>query len=204
MGNIVYPHKPLLEQRKILLIGDINEFTVKETIQDLLLLNHSNEDVYLYICSAGGYVDPGMALVQTMNAMSYDINTIVAGSCCSMAAVIATCGTKGKRWIYKDSTMMFHRAQDTMEGTAEEIKLCTKELEKIERIINALIVKQTGQKMSRIKKDIQNADFWLSPKTAIEYGAVDGMWNKTKEKKSNNKTKQKQKKDTNGKTTKKR
>lgn len=186
MTDINTTEEWLLEKRKIFLSGEINTQTVTPVIQDLLYFNESKKDVFLYICSPGGYVDAGMALLDAMNLMQYDINTIVTGEASSMAAIIAICGTKGKRYMFKNASLMLHQvSSDELEGTPAEIKNYLKEFEKSGKTLNKIISRQTNKSVKQIRKDIENLDFWMSVKAAIKYKAIDKVWTKTLETKSN-------------------
>jgi len=175
----------LLNRRKIFLIGDIDSETIQDTIKDLVLLNSTTEDVFLYVCSEGGYMYDGLALIDTMEMVKYDINTVVMGSCSSMAAVIVTCGTKGKRFIMPHGRLMFHEGSAEMEGTVNEIKNELAEFEKLETIFNKIVAKRTGKNVKTVIKDIFSIDLWLDAKAAIKYRAIDKIWTPDRERKSN-------------------
>jgi len=175
----------LLKLRKIFLMGEIDNESIEYVLRDLALLNDSKEDVYLYICSCGGYIYDGLALVDMMEMVEYDINTIVMGNCSSMAAVIAACGTKNKRWVFPNARLMFHEGYDEMSGTVREIKNNLIEFQELEKILNKVVGDKIGKKPSRHKKDIFAKDLWLNAKQAIEYGAVDKIWTPEMEKESN-------------------
>lgn len=180
-----YSREELLRSRKIVLVGDIDEFSIKQAIQDLLILNYSKEDVFLYLCSPGGFINTGLALIDIMDQLQYDINTIVMGECASMAAVIALCGKRGKRWIMPKAKLMFHKGHGEMEGNVDTIKSDLEEFQKMENLINKIVAKKTGKTVKSIKKDIESKDFWLNAKGAIAYKAADGLWTLQKERKSN-------------------
>lgn len=174
----------LLKLRKIFLMGDIDEENISYVLRDLALLNDSTEDVYLYICSDGGYIYDGLALIDMMGMVKYDINTIVTGKCCSMAAMIAICGTPNKRFITPNGKLMFHEGKIELSGTVRELKNDIAEFEQLEKICHKIVGERLGIRPSKHKKDVFARDLWLNAKDAIEYGAVDKIWTPEMEAKS--------------------
>ena len=91
-------------------------------------INHlaslSNDDITLWVMSPGGSVSAGSAILDTMNACGCDFRTIVMGTAASMAAVIASSGTNGKRYIGSNSGMMIHQALGGFSGQTADIHVC--------------------------------------------------------------------------------
>ena len=65
--------------------------------QILYLDSISNDDISIYIDSPGGSVYSGLGLLDVMEYVSSDIETINTGLAASMAAIILCSGAKGKR-----------------------------------------------------------------------------------------------------------
>ncbi len=177
--------KKRVSKRKLYLFGEITDESAGRLAESIISLNDSNEDVYLYICSEGGDIYAGMAILDAMGLVDYDINTIVTGYCASMASIIAMCGTKGKRFITRNSCFLYHCGTDSLEGTVDSIKQNLMEFERLENRFNKLVAKRTGKSLVKIKKDIKNKDFILNASQAIKYKAFDSLWTKTRERKSN-------------------
>ena len=176
---------PLLERRKLFLVGEINDERIKDIIEDLIYFNDSKEEIFFYLCSDGGYIDSGLALLNVMNVVKYDINTIVVGSCSSMAAVIAACGTKGKRYGMSNSRIMFHESTETTEGKLSNVKRDIKETIRLEKYFNKILSKQIGKKLKIIEKDLFSSNFWFTTRRAITYGVIDRIWTSKMETDSN-------------------
>ena len=83
----------LLEDRIIMLSGEVNDALANTIVAQLLYLESKDpeKDIYLYINSPGGSVSAGLAIYDTMNYISCDVCTI----CLGMAAV-----AKGVSAIY--------------------------------------------------------------------------------------------------------
>ena len=101
----------LLKDRIIMVSGEINDDMANAIIAQLLFLDaqDSEKDIYMYINSPGGSVSAGLAIYDTMNFVKADVQTIVMGMAASMASVLATAGTKGKRFALPHSEIMIHQ-----------------------------------------------------------------------------------------------
>lgn len=89
--------------------------------------------------SPGGSVSAGLAILDTMKNCGCDIQTVVMGSAASMAAVIASSGTKGKRFIGTNAGMMIHQALGGFSGQAADILRTAHHIEKpIDSFITSL------------------------------------------------------------------
>ena len=95
----------LLKDRIIMLSGPIDDDVANSIIAQLLFLDaqDSDKDIYLYINSPGGVVTAGLAIYDTMRFIKSDVQTIVMGMAASMASVLASSGTKGKRFALPHS-----------------------------------------------------------------------------------------------------
>ena len=70
----------LLEDRIILLCGEIDDKVANIVVAQLLYLDSlSNDDISLYINSPGGSVTAGFAIYDTMNYIKSDVSTICIG-----------------------------------------------------------------------------------------------------------------------------
>ena len=90
----------LLKDRIIMLSGEVNDQMANSVIAQLLFLDaqDSEKDIYLYINSPGGVITSGLAMLDTMNFIKSDVQTIAIGMAASMASVLLAGGTKGKRF----------------------------------------------------------------------------------------------------------
>ena len=89
----------LLKERIIFLGTAIDDYVSSLIIAQLLFLeaDDSKKDIYMYINSPGGVITSGFGIIDTMNYIKPDIATICVGQAASMAAMILSSGTKGKR-----------------------------------------------------------------------------------------------------------
>ena len=155
------------------LCGEINDAMANIIISELLYLDSkSHEDIYLYINSPGGSVTSGMAIYDTMNYIKSDVKTICIGMAASMASVLLSSGTKGKRCALKNADVMIHQPLGGMEGQASDMKIACERILKIKDKLNKILVQNTNQTLKTIEKDTDR-DYFLSSKEALSYGLID-------------------------------
>ena len=171
---VVYDlYSRLLEDRIILLTGEIDENLANIIVSELLYLDSLNhQDISIYIHSPGGSVTAGMAIYDTMNFIQSDVSTICLGMAASMGAFLLSSGTKGKRFSLPNSEVMIHQPLGGAQGQATEIKIAAEHILKTRKRLNEILVKNTNQPLSVIEKDTER-DFFLDAKEALEYGLID-------------------------------
>ncbi len=164
----------LLKERIIFLGGPIDDQVANSVIAQLLFLDNEDakKDIKLYINSPGGVVTSGLAIYDTIQHVKASVSTICVGVAASMGAVLLAAGTKGKRLALPNSEILLHQVMGGAQGQAVEIEITARQIMKIKQKINELLVKHTGQKMTKIEKDTDR-DFYLSPEEAKNYGVID-------------------------------
>ena len=164
----------LLKERIIFLGGPIDDHTANITIAQLLFLESEDpkKDIMLYINSGGGSVYAGMAIYDTMKHIKNDVSTICVGIAASMASILLSGGTKGKRFILPHSEVMIHQPLGGIEGQASDIEISAKQIIKLRSTLNSILAKNSGQPNSRIEKDADR-DFFMTAEEAVKYGLVD-------------------------------
>ena len=167
----------LLEDRIIMLSGEIDDNTANVIVAQLLYLEGKDpdKDISLYINSPGGSVTAGLAIYDTMNYIKCDVNTICIGMAASMGAFLLSSGTKGKRFTLPNSEIMIHQPLGGARGQASDIKIQAEHILKIKAKLNAILSKNTGKAIEQIEKDTDR-DNYLSAEDALEYGLVDKIY----------------------------
>ena len=142
-------------------------------------INHlaalSNEDITLWIMSPGGSVSAGSAILDTMNTCGCDFKTIVMGTAASLAAVIASSGTKGKRYIGANSGMMIHQALGGFSGQTADILRTAQHIEKTNKRLYEILARNCGVSVQQIAVDCDR-DYHLNAEEAIAYGLADHIF----------------------------
>ncbi len=164
----------LLRENIIFLAGEIDDDTANIVIAQLLFLQSEDpkKDISLYINSPGGYIHSGLAILDTMNHIKNDVSTVCVGMAASMASVILSSGTKGKRYILPYAEVMIHQPHGGAQGQASDIEIGAKHILKNREILNKILAKNTGQSLTKIEKDMDR-DFFMSAEEAKKYGIVD-------------------------------
>lgn len=164
----------LLNERIVFLGEDVNEHTANIVVAQLLHLAYDDpkKDIKLYINSPGGSVYDGLAIYDTIQYISPDIQTIGIGLQASMGAFLLSSGTKGKRFALPSSRIMIHQPSSGTQGKVTDQEITLRESIYLKRQLNEILAKNTGQKLSKIEKDVDR-DYWMSAKEAVVYGLVD-------------------------------
>ena len=133
---------------------------------------NSSKDITLYINSPGGLVTAGMAIYDTMQYISTDIQTIVVGQACSMGSLLASAGTKGKRMMLTHSRHMIHQPLGGASGQATDVQIRANELLRWKDQLTKIYEKTTGQPLDKLKDDMER-DKFMTPEEAVAYGLAD-------------------------------
>lgn len=174
-GERVYDiYSRLLKERIIFLGGPIDDNVANTVIAQLLYLESQDpkKDISLYINSPGGYIHSGLAIIDTMNHIKPDVSTICVGMAASMGSVILSNGKKGKRFALQNSEVMIHQPHGGTEGQASDIEISAKHILKQRKLLNDILAKNTGQKVSQVEKDVDR-DFFMDAEEAKKYGIID-------------------------------
>ena len=132
----------------------------------------SSSDIQLYINSPGGSVYAGLGIYDTMQMVGSDVATICTGMAASMAAVLLTAGTTGKRSGLPHSRVMIHQPMGGAEGQASDIEITAKEIVKLRKELYEIISLHSGKSLRQIEKDADR-DYWMTAPQAVEYGMID-------------------------------
>lgn len=164
----------LLKDRIIFLGEDVNSHTANLVVAQLLFLAHEDpkKDIKLYINSPGGSVYDGLAIIDTMNFIKPDVQTIGIGLQASMGAMLLSCGAKGKRFVLPNSRIMIHQPSSGTEGKITDQEIALKEGIFLKKRLAEIFAKNTGKDLKTVEKDMDR-DNWMSAEEAKAYGIVD-------------------------------
>ena len=171
----------LLKDRIIFLCSDVNDATASSIIAQLLFLQAEDpkKDIQFFINSPGGSVTAGLAIYDTMQVLSCDIQTTCIGQAASMGAVLLAAGTAGKRFCLPHSRIMIHQPWGGASGTASDINIQAGEIKRLKKILNNILASHTGKDLSIVEKD-SDRDFFMDGEEAVTYGMVDKIMEKKK------------------------
>ena len=164
----------LLVDRIIFLGTPVDDMVSNIIIAQLLFLQMSDpkKDIHLYINSPGGSVSAGLAIYDTMQFLTCDVNTYCIGQAASMGAVLLCGGTKGKRYALPNSNIMIHQLLGGAEGAASDVEIRVKYMLKLKQRLNEIIAKHTTQTPEAVEKACDRDNF-MTPQEAKEFGLVD-------------------------------
>ncbi len=164
----------LLKERIIFLTGEVNDEMSSLVCAQLLFLESENpkKDIFMYINSPGGSVTSGMAMYDTMQYISCDVNTVCIGQACSMGSFLLAAGTKGKRFSLPNSMIMIHQPSSGFRGQVTDIEIHARNLVELKKRMNKLYSHHTGQKLSVVEKAMERDNF-MTPEEALKFGLID-------------------------------
>ncbi len=169
----------LLKDRIIFLGTQVNDHVANLLVAQMLYLQFEdpNSDIHMYINSPGGSVTAGMAIYDTMQYINCDVATYCMGQAASMGALLLTAGAPEKRFALPNARIMIHQPLAGMEGTATDLDIHAKEVIKMKRKLNEILLKHTGQTLEKIEQDTDRDNF-MDAETAMQYGLVDKVLDK--------------------------
>jgi ATP-dependent Clp protease protease subunit len=164
----------LLVDRIVFLGTDVNDMVSNVIIAQLLFLQMQDpkKDIHFYINSPGGSVTAGMAIYDTIQWLSCDVNTYCIGQAASMGAVLLCAGTKGKRYALPNSNIMIHQILGGAEGPATDVEIRVKYMLRLKKRLNEIISHHTGKDYETVEKACDRDNF-MSAEDAREFGLVD-------------------------------
>jgi len=166
----------LLKDRIIFLGSDVNQASANIIVAQLLFLNSENptKEIKFYINSPGGSVYDALAIYDTMRYVSNPIQTVGIGVSASAAAFLLSSGTKGKRYILPNATVMIHQPSSGTRGKVTDQEIDLKESLRIKTLLEQIMAKNTGQSLKKIHEDMER-DKWLDANQAVKYGIADSI-----------------------------
>jgi len=164
----------LLEDNIVFIGMPIDDMLSNLVIAQLLFLEAKDpdKDISIYINSPGGSITSGLAIYDTMQFIKPDVSTICIGQAASMAAVLLSAGTPGKRLALPNSRIIIHQPLGGVSGQAADIDIQAREILRMREHLNRILVHHTGQQLERIVKDTDR-DYIMTADQAQEYGLVD-------------------------------
>ncbi|MFV1995706.1 MAG: ATP-dependent Clp protease proteolytic subunit [Verrucomicrobiales bacterium] len=164
-----------LMKDRIIFIGEpISDPLANYVIAQMLYLQMQdpNKDISIYINSPGGSVTAGLAIYDTMQFVTCDVNTYCMGMAASMGAVLLCAGTKGKRYALPNSHVMIHQVSGGAQGTASDVERTVEFMYRLKKRLNSILSDHTGQTVKKVESDADR-DNYMTAEQACEYGLID-------------------------------
>ena len=169
----------LLSDRIIFLGEEINDLVSNLVVAQMLYLEAQNpdKDIQLYINSPGGAISAGLAIYDTMHYVKCDVSTICVGQAASIAALLLSGGTQGKRLALENAEIMIHQpiiGGSGVQGQATDIKIVSDHLQSMKNRIFQILSENTGHSVEEIEKDCER-DHFMTAEDAKNYGIIDAI-----------------------------
>ena len=164
----------MLRDRIVFLVGEIDDPVANTIAAQLLYLESEDpqQDIYLYINSPGGLITAGLAVYDTMQYVRPDVSTVCIGEAASMGALLLAAGQSGKRFALPHARVMIHQPLGGYQGSAADIDIHAREILRVRREVNEILVKHTGQDLETVERDTER-DRYMTASMALDYHIID-------------------------------
>lgn len=166
----------LLKERIIFITGQVEDNMSALVCAQLLFLESENpeKDISVYINSPGGVATAGLAMYDTMQYVSPDINTLCIGQACSAGSLLLAGGAKGKRFALPNARVMIHQPHGGAQGQATDIEIQAREIVALRDRLTDIYTYHTGQPREKISLALERDNF-MSGEQAKEFGLIDSV-----------------------------
>jgi ATP-dependent Clp protease, protease subunit len=174
-GERAYDIYSLLLKERIIFLGTgIDDAVANLIVAQLLYLNSIDQktQISLYINSPGGSVYAGLAIYDAMQMIQAPVSTVAVGVSASMGTALLTSGAKGKRYALPHATIHMHPTGGGSKGYTEDVRIATREQERIQAQLFHLIGKHSGHSWKEIEEYFLRDKFMSAPE-AREFGLID-------------------------------
>lgn len=164
----------LLKERIVFLGTKVDDVSANLIVAQLLYLNsiNQNQPVNLYINSPGGNVYAGLAIYDTMQMIQAPVSTVAVGVTASMGTALLCAGATGKRYALPHATIHMHPTSGGAKGYTDDVRIATREQERIQTQLFHLIGKHTGHKWEEIESYFLR-DRYMNVLEAKAFGLID-------------------------------
>ena len=163
----------LMRDRILWVAGPVDDNMSTIVQAQLMYLDSvSDTDITMHIDSPGGSVKSGLSMVDVMDYIACDIQTINTGMAASMGSILLGAGTKGKRSSLRFSKTMLHQSSGGFRGNIQDAEIDMKEWKKLNQTLFDLLGEYCGKPAEVVMQDATR-DLWLSSQEALDYGIID-------------------------------
>lgn len=174
----------LLKDRIVMVQGQVEDTMANAIVAQLLFLDaqDNTKDIYIYINTPGGSVSAGLAIIDTMNFIKSPVQTIVMGVAASMGTIIASSGTKGKRFMLPNAEYMIHQPMGGTGGGTQQtdMAIAAQHLLKTRERLEQILTDNSNRTLKQIHKDAER-DYWMTAEETLEYGFIDAIMTRNEE-----------------------
>jgi ATP-dependent Clp protease protease subunit len=174
-GERAYDIYSLLLKERIIFLGTpINDQVANLIVAQLLYLANEDpeRDIQFYINSPGGQITSGLAIYDTIQLIPAPVTTTAVGMAASMATILLTGGTPGRRYALPNATIHLHQPMGGVQGQATDIEIEAKEILRMRELLNSILKTHTGLADEDIRK-YTDRNFYMTAEEGVELGIID-------------------------------
>jgi ATP-dependent Clp protease protease subunit len=174
-GERAYDIYSLLLKERIIFLGTpINDQVANLIVAQLLYLANDDpeRDIQFYINSPGGQITSGLAIYDTIQLIPAPVTTTAVGMAASMATILLTGGTPGRRYALPNATIHLHQPMGGVQGQATDIEIEAKEILRMRELLNSILKTHTGLADEDIRK-YTDRNFYMTAEEGVELGIID-------------------------------
>ncbi len=174
-GERAYDIFSLLLQERIIILGSgIDDSVANVIVAQLLYLNSLDQKrpISLYINSPGGQVYAGLAIYDTMQMIKAPVSTLAIGISASMGTALLTSGATGMRYALPHATIHMHPTGGGAQGYTEDVRIATREQERLQAQLFHLMGKHSGHSWKEIEEFFLRDKYMTAPE-ALAFGLID-------------------------------
>jgi ATP-dependent Clp protease, protease subunit len=174
-GERAYDIYSLLLKERIVFLGTkVDDVSANLIVAQLLYLNSIDpkREINLYINSPGGSVYAGLAIYDAMQMIQAPVSTVAVGVTASMGTALLTSGRKGKRYALPHATIHMHPTGGGTQGYTEDVRIATREQERLQAQLFHLMGKHSGHTWKEIE-DFFLRDRFMNAVEAKAFGLID-------------------------------
>ena len=164
----------MLANRELELTGAVDAESCAGIIRGLIYLQRQDAKapITLYVNSPGGEVQSGLALYDTMRAVSCPVHTVCLGMAASMGALIFIAGDE--RQILPHGRVMIHDPLigGGIGGSALSVKARADDLMRIRDITAEVISRHSGMPLEHVF-ELTASDTYFEAQAAVDAGLAD-------------------------------
>jgi ATP-dependent Clp protease, protease subunit len=164
----------LLKERIVFLGTKVDDTSANLIVAQLLYLNSIDpkREINLYINSPGGVVYAGLAIYDAMQMITAPVSTVAVGITASMGTALLCSGAKGKRFALPHATIHMHPTGGGAQGYTEDVRIATREQERLQTQLFHLMGKHSGHSWREIEEYFLR-DRYLNAVEAKAFGLID-------------------------------
>lgn len=170
------PYSKLLEERIIFIGTPVDDTAANDAIAQFLHLEHADpdRDIALYLNSPGGSLSAALAVYDTMQVITCDVETTCIGQVAAAAALLLAAGAPGKRMALPGARIVLRQPalDEPMRGMPSDLEIEARELLRQRAVATEVLARHTGRTEREVAADLER-DLFLDAAGAKEYGLVD-------------------------------